>query len=153
MIQSSIIFYLGFHPVPSFLFGRWTLWRWLLCKLFYLWVMTFCNNFLIIIVWKFILWGGVCLFLNKYIFGYGTVAKQTRCTFCDFRVKGLATKSGKWQFGFVLGLMKEKRNVFSSFFVLKTDKGQVKMPIDEKALKILSKVVVIFCLCFLRAVF
>ena len=31
--------------------------------------------------------------------------------------------------------MKEKRNVFSSFFVLKTDKGQVKMPIDEKGFK------------------
>ena len=37
----------------------------------------------------FILLGGVSLFLNKYIFGYGTVAKRTRCTFCDFRVKAI----------------------------------------------------------------
>ena len=38
------------------------------------------------------------------------------------------------------------------FFVLKTDKGEVKVLIEENVLKILSKILVIFCLCLLRAV-
>ena len=49
--------------------------------------------------------------------------------------------------------MKGKRNVVF-FFVLKTDKGEVKGLIEEKkVLKILhvSKIVVIFCLCLLGA--
>ena len=39
-----------------------------------------------------VIWGGVGLSLNKNIFGYGTVAKRTRCTFCDFRVKAIGYK-------------------------------------------------------------
>ena len=75
--------------------------------------MTFCNNFLIIIVWKFILWGGVGLFLNKYIFGYDEQLQNGRgVPFVIFELRPLATKSEKWQFGLVFVLMKGKRNVF-----------------------------------------
>ena len=38
------------------------------------------------------------------------------------------------------------------FFVLKTDKGEVKVLIKEKGFKDFSKIVVIFCLCLLRVV-
>ena len=75
--------------------------------------MTFCNSFLIIIVWKFIFWGGVGLFLNKCIFEYATVAKRTRLPFVNFELRPLATKSEK----------------------LKTDKGEVKVLIEEKGFK------------------
>ena len=44
--------------------------------------------------------------------------------------------------------MKRKRKVF---FVLKTDKGAVKVLIEEKGFKDF-KIVVILCLCLLRAV-
>ena len=47
-------------------------------------------------------------------------------------------------------LMKGKRNVF--FFILKADIGEVKVLIEFFFFKILSKIVVIFCLCLLRAV-
>ena len=35
------------------------------------------------------------MFLNKYIFGYGTVAKRTRCTFCGFQVKAIGYEKSK----------------------------------------------------------
>ena len=35
------------------------------------------------------------VFKQIYIFGYGTVAKRTRCTFCDIRVKAIGYESEK----------------------------------------------------------
>ena len=61
--------------------------------------------------------------------------------FVIFELRPLATKSEKWQFGLVFVLMKGKRYVF---FVLKTDKGELKVFIKEKrVLKILSKILVV----------
>ena len=48
--------------------------------------------------------------------------------FVIFELRPLATKSEKLQFGLVFVLMKGKRNVF----VLKADKGEVKVLIEEK---------------------
>ena len=87
------------------------------------------------------------MFFNKYIYSDMEQLQSGRgVPFVIFQLRPLAMKNKKWQFGLVFLLMKGKRNVFF-FFVLKTDKGEVKVLIEEKVLKILSKIVVIFCLC------
>ena len=72
-------------------------------------------------------------FVFKQIYiAYGTVAKRPRCTFCDFRVKAIGYE--KWKMTVWFGVSADEGEK-KRFFVLKTDKGEVKVLIEEKGFK------------------